>query len=429
MRRIDIIKRAGRNLGQSKGRTILTALAISVGAFTIGLALMAGEGGRLYTNSMVDAAGDKKSVSVYKKVTSSGPDSNLPEYSDSEDTEKDQSKAIEKYSMTDNDVKKIQQIPHVEKVTPAYSMYGVLYAKSSASDKKFVPSVTVKFDKTRMKFAAGNLDNFMPKKGEVVIPESYIKEMGFSDAKSAIGQTITLGLKKGESPSKNADKEISLKVAAVDKPSDTILFYQPAVRVSVDDAKDIYEYSHYKGLSNEYSLVIVSVDDVKNVDAVKDEISKSYTASSIQDARKALLTMVNVAQMALIGFGGLALLASVFGIINTMYISVLERTSQIGLMKALGTSGRDIGKLFRYEAAWVGLLGGLIGVGSASLITLFNPAIASALKLGAGTNLLVINPVQIILLIVSLMVMAVLAGWLPSRKATKLDPIEALRTE
>ena len=62
--------------------------------------------------------------------------------------------------------------------------------------------------------------------------------MGFSDAKSAIGQTITLGLQKGTSSSKGADKEISLKVAAVDKPSDTILFYQPTVRVSVDDAKD-----------------------------------------------------------------------------------------------------------------------------------------------------------------------------------------------
>ena len=129
--------------------------------------------------------------------------------------------------------------------------------------KKFVPSVTVKFDKTRMKFAAGNLDNFMPKKGEVVIPESYVKEMGFSDAKSAIGQTITLGLKKGDSPSKNADKEISLKVAAVDKPSDTILFYQPAVRVSVDDAKEIYSFSHAKNLPNDYSYVIASVDDEK----------------------------------------------------------------------------------------------------------------------------------------------------------------------
>ena len=68
MRRIDIIKRAGRNLRQSKGRTILTSLAISVGAFTIGLALMAGEGGRLYTNSIVDAAGDKKVMKLKRKI-------------------------------------------------------------------------------------------------------------------------------------------------------------------------------------------------------------------------------------------------------------------------------------------------------------------------------------------------------------------------
>ena len=70
MRRIDIIKRAGRNLRQSKGRTVLTALAISVGAFTIGLALMAGEGGRLYTNSIVDAAGDKKVIMVKYRLSS-----------------------------------------------------------------------------------------------------------------------------------------------------------------------------------------------------------------------------------------------------------------------------------------------------------------------------------------------------------------------
>ena len=83
MRRIDIIKRAGRNLRQSKGRTILTSLAISVGAFTIGLALMAGEGGRLYTNSMVDAAGDKKAIMVNKKIESEKKEE-LPEYNTSE---------------------------------------------------------------------------------------------------------------------------------------------------------------------------------------------------------------------------------------------------------------------------------------------------------------------------------------------------------
>ena len=433
MRRIDIIKRAGRNLRQSKGRTILTALAISVGAFTIGLALMAGEGGRLYTNSMVDAAGDKKVIMVRKKIESNNKEEKLPEYGASEKTEKEQedkqAAAIRsKYSMSDADLAKLRKTPHVQTVTPAYSTAGVVYAQSSANGKKFALDVAVKADKTRAELAAGKLNNFMPKPGEIIIPNDYVKQLGFKDAQSAIGQTITLGLRSAEQGGEVA-KEMPLKITAVDKESDTILYYQPMLRISTADAKEIYEFSHDKSQPNEYSTALVSVDDEKNIDAVKDEINKDYSAYSIQDVRKTLLTMVNAAQAALAGFGGLALLASVFGIINTMYISVLERTSQIGLMKALGMRGRDIGKLFRYEAAWVGLLGGLIGVGLASLVTLLNPVITSALKLGAGTNLLVINPLHIGLLVIGLVAMAVISGWLPSRKATKLDPIEALRTE
>ena len=432
MRRIDIIKRAGRNLRQSKGRTILTALAISVGAFTIGLALMAGEGGRLYTNSMVDAAGDKKVIMVNKKAESSKKDE-LPEYGAPKGSEEDQAKKEEaawrsKYSMSDADLAKLRKISHVQTVTPAYSTDGVAYAQSSGNGKKFALEIAVKADKTRAELAAGKLDNFMPKPGEIIIPNAYVQQLGFKDAQSAIGQTITLGLRSATQGSEVA-KEMALKIAAVDKESDTILYYQPTLRISTADAKEIYEFSHDKSQPNEYSTAIVTVDDEKNIDVVKDEIGKDYSAYSIQDVRKTLLTMVNAAQAALAGFGGLALLASVFGIINTMYISVLERTSQIGLMKALGMSGRDIGKLFRYEAAWVGLLGGLIGVGLASLVTLLNPVIASALKLSAGTNLLVINPLHIGLLVIGLVAMAVISGWLPSRKATKLDPIEALRTE
>ena len=218
-------------------------------------------------------------------------------------------------------------------------------------------------------------------------------------------------------------------IAAVDKKSDTLVYYSPSVRIAADDAKALYEFSRGANAKNEYNSVTVMVDDAKNVEAVQKALEADYAAYSLRDVRESLLKAVDAVQIGLMGFGALALLASIFGIINTMYISVLERTSQIGLMKALGMRARDIGKMFRYEAAWVGLLGGLIGVGLASLVTLLNPMIASLMKLGEGTNILIINPVQIGLLIVGLIILAILSGWLPSRKATKLDPIEALRTE
>ncbi len=420
MRTTDIIRRAGRNLRQAKVRTLLTALAISVGAFTITLALAAGTGGKEYTDSLIHNNGDARSLSVFAKTASEGDTSGPKKYGASEASQG---------LLGKKDVDRIEKVAGVESVTPMYNVNATYMV--GPSGVKYDTSLTIKDDQTNIPLTAGSLRNNQPSAGKVVVSDSYVKALGFNSAKDAIGKTITLRIDKPQLyPGQPVTgKKMAFTIEAVDKKSDTVLRYSEGVRVSAGDGKAIYDYQNITG-KDQYYGVTVRVKPNADPATVQAAIKKlDYEVFSLQDVQQVLFTFVNVVMGGAAGFGALAILASIFGIINTQYISVLERTQQIGLMKALGARRKDIGRLFRYEAAWVGFLGGVIGTVFALLVGLLNPTITHLLNLEKGTNLLVFKPLYSLILVIALIIVAVVAGYFPSRKAAKLDPIEALRTE
>ena len=426
MRTKDIIRRAGKNLRQAKTRTILTSLAIGVGAFTIALAMAAGMGGRAYTDEMVSTSGDVLSLNVYPRYERAEQKEGLEEYGSQVNEENTSPELLGK-----RDITILRGLDGVESVQPMFSIDSEYVTRGEGYKKRVAP-LSIKTDRTEMKLVAGSLDNNMPQAGQVVIPEGYLSSFGFNDARDAVGKSLTIRIPQmdAKGAKDGAVRDFVFSIAAVDRQGDTTLYYDEAVRISPEDSTILYDYQRGKEASQDYYGVTVLAKQGTDIKTLQQTIQdKGYDVYSLQDMREQLMQMIGIAQWGLAGFGALAVLASIFGIINTQYISVLERTQQIGLMKALGARRKDISKLFRYEAAWIGLFGGIIGVGLAFLVTLFNPVIDEMLSLEEGTRLLQVDWVSSVILIIALMTVAIASGYFPSRKAAKLDPIEALRTE
>ncbi len=422
MRTSDVLRRAGKNLKQAKARTILTSLAIGVGSFTIALAMAAGNGGRHYLDDAVSGVGDVQTIQVSAKQDAIVP-SDEPKKVGAEEAKENNSYKV----LTPKDRDELESLNGVDKVLP---IFGVdLKSVSAKNGDEYEGLMKVQYDATTIDLTAGHLgdgNEILP--GQVVLPHKFVKSLGFHDAQSAIGQEVTANFVGADGNTFSRQ----FKIVAVDaEPTSPLAFYQNEFRISNKDGEAIAKLQQPADDPESYYSIMVAVRKGINVDTVKDEIVNTgkYAAQTFAEMRTSIMQGVNIAQYGLMGFGLLAIIASIFGIINTQYISVLERTQQIGLMKALGMRRRDVSRLFRYEAAWIGFLGGIIGVVLAFLVTLLNPVIASNLKMDKGTELLQMDWLMCGILIVGLMLIAILSGWFPSRKAAKLDPIEALRTE
>ena len=156
----------------------------------------------------------------------------------------------------------------------------------------------------------------------------------------------------------------------------------------------------------------------------EEQVMYSDMAEMISDMTGTLLDTVS---LVLIGFAAISLLVSTIMIGIITYVSVIERTKEIGILRSVGARKKDITRVFNAETLIVGFTAGTIGVLLSYLLCI--PINAAIFKLANITGIADLNPLHAVLLIAGSMVLTLIAGFLPSKIAARKDPVEALRTE
>jgi len=129
----------------------------------------------------------------------------------------------------------------------------------------------------------------------------------------------------------------------------------------------------------------------------------------------------------LIAFSSISLIVSSIMIGIITYISVLERTKEIGILRALGARKKDIKRVFLAEAFIIGVFSGTLGIIIARLLVI--PANVVIENMSELANVAKMNPIHAIILVIISVVLTMISGYIPAKVASNKDPVESLRTE
>jgi putative ABC transport system permease protein len=183
----------------------------------------------------------------------------------------------------------------------------------------------------------------------------------------------------------------------------------------------------------EFTNVTLLADSGSAVDSVRTNVETlGFQAQTFGDLFRGFEDLLNRLRLALLAVAVVALLLACLGIANTMYSAVLERTKEIGVLKALGARSHDVLLLFVAEAAFIGLAGGVVGTFAAIALAQAGNAAVDRLAqsvASAGINVFRADIAIAILAVLLAVVLSTVSGLLPAVRAARQDPSRALRYE
>lgn len=434
MKLIDILKTASGNILHSKLRTFLTVIAVFIGAFTLTLTTGIGSGISQYIDAQVGSIGAKNVLIIQAKQEAAIlTSSDQPQKYDPNKNSTQigfgggPTQSISVLSQADIDTIKadsgIIDITPQRSVSPSY-----VYR---ASGEKYVLSVNEYIDGTNVELNAGAIPDNHSSTAQIGLPYNYVSALGFTSFDDAVGKRVTIGIT--DASGKIAERQAT--VIGVPKKS---LFGAASTNINTALFDTLYSVQT-TGLPaaslGKYASAIAHFDSSYTESQVTDLKNKldsaGYTGKTIDDQLGIVKQVINGITYVFDAFAVIALLAASFGVINTLFMSVQERTKEIGLMKAMGMGRNRIFLLFSTEAILLGFWGSFLGVfvaiGVGQIIN--RVATNSFLKDFDGLHLLAFPPLHMVYIILGIMAIAFLAGTLPARHASGLNPIDALRYE
>lgn len=431
----EIIKTANHNLFRNKVRTFLTILAIFVGSFTIVLNVAINTG----VNSFIDEQTASLGGEDYIMIMAEGSVSTLSTMmgaGNSEPQEYDPNQTMTAF--TNEQLEKLKNIDGIDGDTIyAVKQAPVEYITSDKTDKKYTISVgAMPPGDFSIASTAGGLPDNDSDEAQIMLEPGYAEALGFGSDENAIGKTVTLTVLDNvtKQPTSFKAKVVGVQAKGVVAVNGSVIS-----RKLEDDMVEAIYATMLKTQSRDqlfkpYAVQARFDTDKYTEQEIKDHLQENgFYGVTVSDMMGTIRTFFDVIMIVFTIFGGIALLAASIGIVNTLLMSVEERTREIGLDKALGMSSGKIFLEFAVEAIALGFWGSALGVAVAMIIgNIVNVAVHASggfLEAFPTFNLFEFTPSNVVPIILVVMVIALLAGTAPAWKAAHKNPIDALRYE
>ncbi len=427
MNKIDLFLMGAKNLWRRKLRTFLTILGVIIGASSIIVMLSLGFGMKIGFEEQMAQWGSLTTIDVYKGW------SEIP--------------GKEEIELNDKAVADFRALKNVLAVSPTLETYGTII------NGKYIAQMPIKgIDPESMESFGFQIEEgrFFNKTDDLAVIFGGQVKYNFYDPKARVYREPKINLMKDRmiltmnpnygysypGEKKVNYKEYKIKTAGVLAESNdwemNYGVYMPITEVQklVKEKEKAEGVKPQPGKPKEpgYNQVRIKVQTVQQT--IKDMGHQAY---SLNDELESMKKQAGMIQAVLGGIGAVSLVVAAIGITNTMVMSIYERTKEIGVMKVIGASLKDIKNLFLFESALIGIIGGFVGVGFSYLLSFvvnkFSHIFGPMLGLWDATTISVIPIWLAMAALVFSMLIGVLSGYFPARRAMNLSALEAIRTE